>query len=81
MITNITELRIRLETHFDIVNDEAPRDPEGEPMPTALGMALLSVIDLLHIIEKGNWTTAEQIVQAWQNRDEDGRSKPTVVPS
>jgi hypothetical protein len=73
MITDLTELRIRLETHFDIIDDEAR---EGT---IALGRALLAGIDLVKIVERGNWTTVQEAVEAWRNRDADGQSKPKPV--
>ena len=73
MITDLTELRIRLETHFDIIDDEAS---EGT---IALGRALLAGIDLVKIVERGNWATVQEAVEAWRNRDADGQSKPKPV--
>jgi hypothetical protein len=74
MICDLKELRIRLETHLDIIVDEN----EGEP--STLGLDLLSAIDLLNI-ETGNWKTVEEVLKAWQSRDEQsGKFKPKLAP-
>lgn len=74
---NLNELRIRLECHFDMVcYAETERD---DGMPDPLGIALLSAIDLLTIIESGKWRTVDEVVAAWETRGNEGRPKPKIV--
>jgi hypothetical protein len=75
VISDLKELRVRLETHLDILADEN----QGEP--TTLGLDMLSAIDLLNIMETGNWKTVEEVLKAWQSRDEEsGKFKPKLAP-
>ena len=76
MIADLKELRIRLETHFEIADEEAEA---GEATGT-LAYALLSAIDLLKIIEERNGIT-EEALAAWRTRGETGRPKPKPVAS
>jgi hypothetical protein len=52
---------------------------EGREGTIAPGRALLAGIDLVKIVERGNWTTVQEAVEAWRNRDTDGQSKPKPV--
>jgi hypothetical protein len=74
--TDLKELRVRLECHFDMVccneNDE-------KEMPDPLGAVLLSAIDLLRILEEGKWQTVPDAVKAWQIRDGMGTPRPKAV--
>lgn len=72
MITDLKELRIRLETHFDIICEENEE-------PISLGTTILSAIDLCKMMENVNLKTVEQLLSAWQNRDDYGETKPKVV--
>ena len=40
---------------------------------------LLSAIDLLKILEKGNWKTVHEALKAWESRSETGEPKPKAV--
>jgi hypothetical protein len=75
MFTDLKELRVRLECHFDITayNEDNPE------MPDPLAGALLSAIDLLKILEKGNWKTVHEALKAWESRSETGEPKPKAV--
>jgi hypothetical protein len=81
MFTDLKELRVRLETHFDIVcyNEGASDNDDDDKMPDPLGGALLSAIDLLKILEEGNWKTVHEALKAWEIRSDTGKPKPKVV--
>ncbi len=76
MYTDLKELRVRLECHFDIVAHR--EDPEAE-MPDPLGLALLSAVDLLKILEEGNWRTVQEALKAWESRNDTGKHGPKAV--
>jgi hypothetical protein len=73
MTKDLTELRIRLEVFFELEQDENEE-------PTTLGMTLLSAIDLVAILEQGNWKTIHEAVEAWKTRDDTGKTKPKAIP-
>jgi hypothetical protein len=79
MITDLDELSIRLQTHFEIV---AAEYPDTHP----LGVALLSAIDLIDVIRRamdrggGIRSVLVTVVQGWENRSiDDGRPTPRPV--
>jgi hypothetical protein len=75
MHKDLTELRIRLECHFDIIDYEC----QDEETPNPLGTLILSAIDLLKILETGQWKTVADALKAWESRGDDGSPKPRVV--
>jgi hypothetical protein len=74
--TDLKELRVRLECHFDMVCYD---EDEEKEMPDPLGAVLLSAIDLLKILEEGKWQTVPEVLKAWQNRDDMGTPRPRAV--
>jgi hypothetical protein len=72
MTTDLKELRIRLEVFFELEQDSSEE-------PTALGITLLSAIDLVAILEQGNWKTVQEAIEAWKTRDDTGKAKPKIV--
>jgi hypothetical protein len=81
MVTNLSELRIRLEVHFEEADHDFNVDDGRAPHP--LPYALLAAIDLVEEIQRSlareNEITLKAVVKAWQQRAVDGRPKPRVV--
>jgi hypothetical protein len=75
MFTDLKELRVRLECHFEIIV-HLNENPE---IPDPLSVALLSAIDLVKILEDGNWKTVKEALKAWESRSDEGRPQPRAV--
>jgi hypothetical protein len=76
MFTDLKELRVRLECHLEII--EHLEDSNAE-VPDPLGRALLSAIDLLQILENGNWKTVHEALKAWESRSDTGKPAPKAI--
>ena len=81
MVTNLSELRIRLEVHFEEADHDFNVEDGRAPHP--LPYALLAAIDLVEEIQRSlareKGITLKAVVKAWQQRAVDGRPKPRVV--
>jgi hypothetical protein len=83
MVTNLSELRIRLEVHFEEADHDFNVEDGRAPHP--LPYALLTAIDLVEEIQRhlarddADKITLQAVVRAWQQRAVDGRPKPRVV--
>jgi hypothetical protein len=79
MSEKLTELRIRLELHFDLCtfHEEQQHGPGGQPDP--LSVDLLAAIDLLQTLESNAWATTKEAIAAWEQRDHSGKTKPKAL--
>jgi hypothetical protein len=84
MITNLGELLVRLNVHFEIADSECKGPYEDRP-PHPLPYALLATIDLIEEIQRhlarddADEIKLTTVVSAWQQRSTDGRAKPKAV--
>ena len=83
MITDLNELLIRLQLHFELLEYEA----EGKDQPHPLGDAILSGVDLIEEIKRSlarddaDRIKLAAVVDAWKQRSTDGRPAPKAVGS
>jgi hypothetical protein len=78
MSEKLTELRIRLEVHFDLCTFHEQQDSQSS-QPDPLSIDLLAAIDLLQTLESNAWTTTKEAIAAWEQRDPTGKTKPKAL--